>query len=122
MSTTKLSFKDIIQAKNDVINNINYEKQYSYEEYNELVNKNKNEKSNDTCLKLKDKLVLDFIDEHLSTICNTFKDLKDMYNINGFLNNSEYKDIIDILISNVNVDEIISDCDENDQYWEDDEN
>jgi len=45
-----------------------------------------------------------------------------MYNINGFLNNSEYKDIIDILISNVNVDEIISDCDENDQYWEDDEN
>ena len=120
MSTTKLSFKDIIQAKNDIINNINYEKQYSYEEYNELVNKN--EKSNDTCLKLKDKLVLDFIDEHLSTICNTFKDLKDMYNINGFLNNSEYKDIIDILISNVNVDEIISDCDENDQYWEDDEN
>jgi len=47
MNTTKLSFKDIIQAKNDVINNINYEKQYSYEEYNELINKN--EKLNDTC-------------------------------------------------------------------------
>lgn len=105
------SFKDIIQSNNIDDNNNNDD------EYNEF----KNKELNNTSLKIKDKLVLDFIDEHLTTICNTIKDLKDINNINGFLNNIKYKDIIDILISNMNVDEIISDIDENDQYWDDDE-
>jgi len=58
----------------------------------------------------------------LITICNSFKNLKENNIINGFLNNATYKDIIDILTSNINVDEIISDCDENEQSWDDDEN
>lgn len=115
----KLSFKDIIQQKKDIstTNNINNEKRYSYEEYNELLNK----KEEVNTIILKDKL-LEFIDEHLTTICNKLKSLKDIYDIDGYLNNSTYKDIIDILISNINVDEIISEHDENEQSWDDDEN
>lgn len=114
------SFKAVITAKQKGYIQVINEKEYTYDEFNELYNKKKTEK--DLLLKKKYKQ-LDhfFIDEHTPTICNFLNALKDENCSKGFLNDMNYTDIINLVMNNINVNEIINEGDENDQSFDEDD-
>jgi hypothetical protein len=118
ISQNKISFKDIIQKNNNLPIILN-EKRYTYEEYKNIIKEQEFKKKP---INKKQKLIMDFLDENLSNICDSLNELKDKYSIDGFLNNVEYKNIFDIIIPNIIVDEIINDNEENDQFFDDDDN
>jgi len=121
ISQTRLTFKDVIEAKNAYNSSIN-EERYTYDEYMAIVKGEEGREKKGINFSKKDKLTMDFIDENLTNICNCLNDLIERYNMDGFLNNVKYKDILNVITPNLKVDEIVNEFDENDHSGEDDEN
>jgi len=112
-----ITFKDIIKK----INNINYiketTKKYSYDDINILYENSKEKK-----YIRKDKLTYDFLNENIIDIYNLLNDLKDQFNLEGFINKLNYNDIFDIIYRNIYIEEVIIENDENDIIEDNDNN
>jgi hypothetical protein len=114
------SFKDIIKKQQYTPVQIKNDKQYTYDEFIKLQDDKRKTKESLIPKKYSETTML-FIDEQTINICNYLNIMKDENSSKGFLNDMNYKDIINLVMNNVTTNQISPRDDENDQSLDEDD-